>query len=154
MRSPIIEPSRPRAKPEVVTVAQTLLWILFANWSAVAAYDFIRTQFYLNGPRDYFSVALTAAVAAAFGILSILLGRRALLTWCATMLLCISAMVFIAVHILSVMSDPYWYERKSVSELVLYVLAFVAVPLAAVVCLATRGAWKWCLDRDESTTTG
>lgn len=135
-------------------MAQTLLWVLFANGFAVTAYEFIRTQFYVNGERDYFSIALIAAVTAAFGVLSILLGRSGLLTWCAAMLLCVSVAVLSAAHLLSVVSEPYWYDRRSVPELLLRVLAHVAMPLAAVACLATRGSRKWCLNRDKSTATG
>jgi hypothetical protein len=135
-------------------VAQTLLWVLFAHGLAVTAYEFIRTQFYSNGPRDYFSIALIAALTASFGVLSTLLSRRGPLTWCAAMLLCVAVAVLIAAQLLSVVSEPYWYERMRVPELLLRVLANVAMPLAAVACLATRGARKWCLNRDKSTTTG
>jgi hypothetical protein len=132
-------------------VAQTLLWVLFAHGLAVTAYEFIRTQFYVNGEKDYFSTALIAAVTAAFGVLSILLSRRGRLTWGAAMLLCVSVAVLIATNLFSVVSEPYWYERRSVYELMLRALADVAMPLAAVACLATRGARKWCLNRDKST---
>ncbi|MDA1361777.1 hypothetical protein O1R50_19265 [Glycomyces luteolus] len=148
----ITEPPRPQTKPEVVTVAQTLLWVLFANGFAVTAYEFIRTQFYLNGARDYFSIALIAAVTAAFGVLSALLSRRGLLTWCSAMLLCVSVAVLIAALLLPEMSEPEGYERKSRPELMLWVLTYVAMPLAAVACLATRGARKWCFNRGEATT--
>ncbi|MFC3495676.1 hypothetical protein [Glycomyces rhizosphaerae] len=135
-------------------MAQTLLWLLFANGFAVTAYEFIRTQFYLNGERHYLSIALIAAVTAAFGVLSTLLSRSGLLAWCAAMLLCVSVAGLIAAHLLSIMSEPYAYGRKSAPELMLWVLAYLGMPLAAVACLATRAARKWCLNRDKSTATG
>jgi len=107
----------------------------------------------LNGERDYFSIALIAAVTAAFGVLSTLLSRRGLLTWYAAMLVCVSVAVLIAAHLLSAVSEPHWYERRSAPELILWVLAYVATPLAVVACLLTRGARKWCRNRDKSTTT-
>lgn len=96
--------------------------------------------------------ACRGLATVAFGVLSTLLGRRGLLTWCAAVLLCVSVAVLIAAHLLSVVSQPYWYERRSVPELLLWVLAYVAMPLAAVGYLATRGARKWCLNRDKATT--
>lgn len=126
-------------------MAQTLLWLLFANGVAVTAYEFIRTQFYLNGEKQYLSIALIAAVTTAFAVLSIRLSRRGPLAWFAVILLCIVIAGLTAAYLLPTMFEPYEYGRKSHSEQVLWLLSYVATPLAAVACLATRSARKWCL---------
>ncbi|MDN3242672.1 hypothetical protein [Glycomyces tritici] len=137
----------PAVKPEAVTAAQTLLWVLFAaGLGSFAPYLYLSvvppagTAFALDLLAG---AAVCNLLAAALPVLAVHVGRRRWAARWAVLAVCTASVLVFGGYLLLAAADPFFRENGDMSMAGAWALAFVALPTAIVACLLTPAAVRW-----------
>lgn len=135
------------AKPDAVTAAQTLLWVLFAAGFCTFA-PYLYTS--LVPPAGHsFSLDMVAGTAvlnllvAGLPILAFRIGRRGWAARLATFAVCTASVLVFGAFLAPMATDPYFRENGDMSMAGVWLLGFVVLPIAIAVCLFTPAANRW-----------
>jgi hypothetical protein len=134
-------------KPDAVTAAQTLLWVLFAaGLSTFAPYLYTSALPPAGHSFEPDMVAGSAAINLAVVCLPFLafrIGRRGWAARLAACAVCTTSVLVFGAFLAPMATDPFYRENGDMAMAGVWLLAFVALPIAIAICLFTPAANRW-----------
>jgi hypothetical protein len=134
-------------RPGAVTAAQTLLWVLFAaGFSTFAPYLYTSV---VPPEGHVFELELLAGAAAlnlavvCLPFLAFRIGKRGWAARLAAFAVCAASVLVFGAYLAPIATDPFYRENDEMAMAGVWLLAFVALPVAVVACLFTPAANRW-----------
>ncbi|MEV3936344.1 hypothetical protein AB0K52_10240 [Glycomyces sp. NPDC049804] len=135
------------ARPSAVTAAQTLLWVLFAAGLCTFG-PYLYTS--LFPPEDHvFRLDMVAGTAVlnlavvSLPLLAFRVGRRGWAARLAAFAVCAASALVFSAYLAPMATDPFYRENGDMAMAGVWLLQFVALPIAAAACLFTPAANRW-----------
>ncbi|WP_205326354.1 hypothetical protein [Glycomyces sp. YM15] len=137
----------PAAKPEAVTAAQTLIWVLFAAGLAIFGPYLYAAAFPPDGTAFGLDLVVGSGLfnlaVAALPFLAIHVGRRHGAARWATLVVSAASVLTIGGFLLLAAADPFFRENGDMTMAGVFALAFVALPIAVAACLLAPASVRW-----------
>jgi len=143
----VTENPAPATRPEAVTAAQTLIWVLFAAGFGTFAPYLYTSVFPSDGGVVQLDMIAGAGSfnlgVAALPLLAFHVGRgRRVARW-AMLAVCAASILTIGAFLALIAADPFFAENGDMNMAGAWAMAFVALPVAIAACLFTPSAVRW-----------